>query len=304
VIKESVVTVSVGQLVTDYLDDCRARGLSQATLRAYAWSLETLLKPWCQEEGIETLEQLDQRQLNRLSNHLLSRPGRRPGSTLARQTVVDYLKPIRVWMGWCEAELGMASGGKPKLPRLNRHLIRPLNREEIQAMEDAAASERDKLIIRLLGDVGLRVGELCGLRIQDLVLHDRQWYLQIRGKGGNERRVGVPYLGPRLKRYLRYRPDGSDHLFLTLRANSEGWRDGIHREGVERMIRFVAKAAGIQRRIYPHLLRHSAITNLHGKGMNSFQLGTVVGNHSHLATYTHLEAEDTYNVLRDLLAED
>ena len=52
-------------------------------------------------------------------------------------------------------------------------------------MEHAARTERDKLIIRLLADTGLRVGELLGLRTNDLVEQNRNYYLHVRGKGAH-----------------------------------------------------------------------------------------------------------------------
>lgn len=60
------------------------------------------------------------------------------------------------------------------------------------AFEDVAATERDKLIIRVLADTGARVGELLGLQLNDLVERNRNHYLRVRGKGDKERLVPIP----------------------------------------------------------------------------------------------------------------
>ena len=57
--------------------------------------------------------------------------------------------------------------GKVRLPKLGRPVKHILSREEIERLEDTARSERDKLIIRVFGDTGMRVGELVRLRTDD-----------------------------------------------------------------------------------------------------------------------------------------
>src|SRR5262249_38946146 len=68
-------------------------------------------------------------------------------------------------------------------PRLPKAVLELLSREEIQAMDDAAKTERDKLIIVTLADSGIRVGELVRLRTGCLSSQGRQHYLRVRGKG-------------------------------------------------------------------------------------------------------------------------
>lgn len=76
--------------------------------------------------------------------------------------------------GWAKAQL-------PKLPVRD---VEILSRDEVAKMENTARNERDKLIIRVLADTGVRVAELCGLRTADLLDRDRRWYLRVRGKRG------------------------------------------------------------------------------------------------------------------------
>jgi integrase len=62
-----------------------------------------------------------------------------------------------------------------------------LTREEIRRIEDAADNERDKLIVRVLADTDICVGELRRLGTSDLVAQGRERYVRIRGKGAKER---------------------------------------------------------------------------------------------------------------------
>ncbi len=80
-------------------------------------------------------------------------------------------------------------------------VLEVLSSEEIQALEDAAMTERDKLIVRTLADTGIRVGELAKLRTADLTTQGRQQYLRVRGEGSKERLVPVPRLYARLRHY-------------------------------------------------------------------------------------------------------
>ena len=83
-------------------------------------------------------------------------------------------------------------------------MIEVLSRQEVKRIEDAADSERDKLIVRILADTGLRVGELVKLRQRELLERDRSWYLRVQGKGERERLVPMsPVLARRLLRGAR-----------------------------------------------------------------------------------------------------
>jgi integrase/recombinase XerD len=192
------------------------------------------------------------------------------------------------------------------LPGLPKRLVETLSREEIQRLEDAAASERDKLIVRVLADTGIRVGELVRLRLQDLVDRDRRFFPKVRGKGDRERLVPLaPRLYNRLRRHIGQRPQDidSDRLFLSLRRDYRtSAYEPLTESGVQQMIRDLGERAGIVRRIHPHLFRHSAATRMLRRGMNPLLVANVLG-HASLAmiqsTYAHLTATDAHAALMD-----
>lgn len=296
------------RLVDDFLASCRARGLSPATLnRGYGPPLKRVFLPWCALNGIESVEQLDQRVLDRFTSTLLTE-GAVAGRPLSRFSVHSYARTVSQFLGWAKRE-GETVVAKPQLPRLPRRVIDVLSRDEIDAMEAAAPTERDKLIIRILADTGMRVGELCGLRANAAVRNDRRVYLKVRGKGDQERLVPAPpALLRRIERYERARPDDatSDRLFVSLRRsrNRQG-HDALTESGVLQLVHGAAERAGITKRVHPHLLRHSFVTEALRRGMNPIQLTRIVGHESLRMierVYSHLTPDDGYDALMTMLA--
>ena len=299
--------LAISRLVEDYLADARARGLSPATLsQSYGYPLRSVLVPWCEANGIASLPELDGRALNRLSTELLDTGGKR--GQLSKHSVHTYMRAVNRFLTWAETE-GEAGAAKAQLPKLPRQLVDVLDRDELERMEDAAKTERDKLILRLLADTGIRVGELVNLRTADLMERDRNHFIRVRGKGSRERLVPIPRLYRRLLRYAeRGRPEdtSTDRLFIALRRRPGGDYEALTTSGVDQLIRNLAKTAGIRRRVYPHLLRHSYATWALTRGMNPIQLAQILG-HSSLAmiqnVYSHLSPSDAYEAMVRALAD-
>jgi site-specific recombinase XerD len=251
------------RLMDDYLASCRARGLSARTIDgAYGYPLRRVFLPFCDAEGISDVEQITPRVLDRLSAKLLENDSHR-GRPISKHTVHSYMRAINHFLGWAGRE-GEQVRAKAQLPRLPKQLVEILSREEVQAMEDAAPTERDKIIVRTLADTGIRVGELVALRPGDLHVQGRNQYLKVRGKGPRERLVPLPpALYRRLRRYAdRGRPDdtNSDRLFLALRRSALGTFDALTTSGVSQLLHALAVTAGVKKRVHPHLLRHSFAT--------------------------------------------
>lgn len=301
----------LGALVEDYLASCKARGLSPNTLQnSYGYPLRKVLLPYCEKERITELAGLTSRALDRLAGHLMDVGG--PRGPLSRHSVHAYIRAINHFLAWAKRE-GEPVQARAQLPRLPKSVLEVLSREEIQSMEDIASTERDKLIIRTLADTGIRVGELVKLRTGDLQSQGRQHYLRIRGKGSKERLVPIPRLYPRLRRYAdRGRPKDttSDRLFISLKRRPEsmgGAYEPLTESGVQQLVRNLAATAGIRRRVYPHLLRHSYITWAIRRGMHPVQIRQIVGHESTAMidrVYTHLVPQDAYAAAMKLYAED
>ena len=286
------------RLVSDFEASAQASGLSFRTVEHYSDVLRRVLLGYCEREGIEPAD-LTKRHLERLSAELLQ-AGR------SRQSVKTYVSAINRFLKWCsdEGELGRLRGPEP---RVERRLLDVLDREEINRIEEAAATERDKLIVRVLADTGIRVGELRRLRVTDLVSQGHERYLRVRGKGERDRLVPVtPGLHMRLDRYIRRgRPEGNtDALFVTLDRRPSGDYEPIAESTLQGMLAMLGRKAGLDKRVHPHLFRHSLATNLLRRNVNPVQVRDILG-HTSLAmidrVYSHLVASDAHQALMEAL---
>lgn len=218
--------------------------------------------------------------------------------------MLTYTRSVNVFLRWAhkEGEVGEVKAAQPKV---SKKLVDVLSRDEIDQLEGATRDERDKLIVRLLADTGMRVGELIGLRIGDLTERmsndrERQHYLHVTGKGQRDRLVPLtPKLNRRLQKYIEHsrpRDARSQYVFLAHRRH-DGDYEPLTRFGVHQLITTLTGLAGIKKRVYPHLLRHSYATWALQQGMGPLQLAQILG-HSSLAmifsVYAHLSPQDAH----------
>ena len=183
-------------------------------------------------------------------------------------------------------------------PRMARKLPVFLTVAEIDAMigaidMSAPMADRDRAMIETLYSCGLRVSELCGLRLS--WLHFNEGYLRVVGKGDKERLVPVgPEAIARIEAYLRgvrchlpLKPKSEDMVFLNARGGA------ISRMSVFNLVKELAVAAGIRKSISPHTFRHSFATHLVEGGADLRAVQEMLGHASITTTeiYTHLDRE-------------
>jgi len=182
-----------------------------------------------------------------------------------------------------------------EFPYLGRTLPDVLTIEEIDAMIRAIdpskkESLRNEAIIETLYGSGLRVSELTSLRLSRLFL--REGYIRVEGKGDKERIVPLsPRAAMLIEEYLGERevgpvkPGNEDILFLNRRGAA------ISRVMVFYVVRDLAAAAGIQKTVSPHTLRHSFATHLLEGGANLRAIQEMLGHESIATTeiYVHLD---------------
>jgi integrase/recombinase XerD len=170
-----------------------------------------------------------------------------------------------------------------KPPRVPDDQIQPLSREQVQALLDAVrrghVPERDIAIIKVLVDTGVRVSELCSLRVDDV---DRgAGELVVLGKGNKRRRV---YMGKEARRALwrylemdRRQALADEPLFTAVGGFNAG--AGLTPTGVRQMIKKAGSAASlIGVRASPHTLRHTFAVNFLRGGGNLFELQQLMGH--------------------------
>lgn len=297
--------------VEDYLTSCRARGLAPKTVElGYGWPLRKRFLPWAAREGLGAPADVTVRALERYAAELLASPGRGGSGALSRHSVYTYLRAVNQWSRWAKLEgEDVPDRALAPLPRLPKSLPNVLSRDQIDALETAATTERDRLIVRMLADTGLRVGELVGLRTTDVLKRSRGSFLRVRGKGDRERQVPLmPQLTRRLERYIektRPKDASGDRIFIGLRRGAAtGAYEPLTTSGVEQLVRGLGQRCELTERVHPHLFRHSFVTSALAQGMNPIQLAEIVG-HTSLAmiqqVYSHLSPNDAYDAMAAML---
>lgn len=181
-------------------------------------------------------------------------------------------------------------------PRPGRHLPEVLTIDEIDSLieaidPDSVAAVRNRAIIETLYGCGLRVSELVNLELSRINLDEL--YLVVHGKGNKERMVPMsPTAAAYISDYIHnersdLKIDRGEESYLFL--NSRGHR--LTRQMVFTIIRRLATAAGIERTISPHTLRHSFATHLLEGGANLRAIQQMLGHESIATTeiYIHLD---------------
>jgi site-specific recombinase XerD len=146
---------------------------------------------------------------------------------------------------------------------------------------------RDKAILELFFSTGLRLSELCSLN-RDLDLSKDEF--SIRGKG---EKVRVVFLSPSAKEaireYLKNRKDMDEPLFIQFSRNGSR-SNRLTPRSIERIVKYYAIAAGISKKVTPHVIRHSFATDLLSNGADIRSVQMMLG-HANIATtqiYTHV----------------
>ena len=150
--------------------------------------------------------------------------------------------------------------------------------------------KRDRAILELFYASGLRLSEVCGARLENL--DTEEGFIRVTGKGNKTRIVPVGAqarksieLYVKLERPELIKPKSSSHIFLSVRGGP------LSPERMRSIVKQRALAAGIDSKIYPHLLRHSFATHLLQNGADLRVIQEMLG-HADISTtqiYTHVD---------------
>lgn len=173
-------------------------------------------------------------------------------------------------------------------PKLWQIIPEVLTDEEIERLIDqpdplTEFGARDKAIIEILYASGLRVSEICSLKIHSI----DDAFVRVMGKGSKERIVPIGSKAlAALDYYLLHYRDryAGDYLFMSRQGKP------INRISVWKLIKRYAKAAGIKKNISPHTLRHSFATHLLDHGAELRVIQEMLGHADISSTdrYTHV----------------
>jgi integrase/recombinase XerD len=136
-----------------------------------------------------------------------------------------------------------------------------LTESDVLTLIEYAEYDRDKAIIAILWDIGARIGEIGTLNVKHLSFDEYGAIVNVRGKTGY-RRVRAVWSVEYLKAWLQVHPEGYNPdapLWVTLKSK-EDLLEPLQYAAIRMKLQRIAKKAGINKRIHPHLFRHSRAT--------------------------------------------
>ncbi len=242
--------------------------------------------------------------------HLRTTPGTR-GKLRSERTIQTYARSARAFFHWLvrRGTLEYNPFDRVVFPKVGKPFIQTITAEEFEQLMRACAppnetgalaeraAVRNRAILWLLYDTGIRVSELIHLRLGDV--DRKKGVITVVGKGSKERRIA---LGQNCSRNLFYyldkhRPNaeeladwgsaGEDHVFLS------ETRQPLTKNGMEMLFKRLKTRAGItDKRVSPHIFRHTFAMNYLIKSNDPFSLQELLGHEDLTTVLTYIHMND------------
>jgi site-specific recombinase XerD len=304
--------MTVERAISDYLDDHIGGNHSDKTLEWHRTALGLFRTYLENGRDITLVGEIDAPDITAWFTSLRKTPGAH-GKMRNERTVQTYARSVRAFFHWLVRQQFIVENPFERVafPKVGKPLIKTISDEEFERLLLACAppneegqfaeraAVRNRAILWLFYDSGIRLSELINLRVGDF---DRKHGLiTVKGKGSKERRIalGQNCLRNMLHYLDRYRPDereleewgslGEDHFFLA------ETRKPLTKNGVTLLFMRLKQRAGItDKRISPHIFRHTFAIRYLKLGKDPFSLQELLG-HEDMATvklYMHMNDED------------
>lgn len=262
-----------GKTLSEFFEEIYSGGAARSTVDAYRKDMAYFNKWYVDANGREPRpEDITSIDLREYQGYMQNVQGLKPA------TVNRRLAALEKYIKWAQGK-GYVERlpAFPKAVREQKAPPKALDRVEQNRLlreVERRGKVRDVALIRLMMSCGLRVGEVVAVRLADLDIGERHGSITVRGKGNKYREVPVP---PEARKAVRewieergqkYRD--SEWLFPN--------RNGSHITArfVERVIKNIGKFAGLD--IHPHVLRHTAATNMLRTGADLVTVAQVLGH--------------------------
>ena len=287
-LESSKISRANKKAIVDFHQECFAEGLSIARVERYVFILKQIA-----EILKKDFKRATKKDIIRVMQEIESRD-------YTEWTKLFYKVALKKFYRWLRGtkepppevawiKLTMKNGNH-KLPE------ELLTQDDVKKMVEAAKTLRDKALIAVLYESGCRVGEIASLQIKNVSFDKYGALLIVDGKTGMRRvRIinTVPYLASWLSMHpMRGNPDAPVWI-------SENSTEMIKYRTIVKILKNSAKGAGIQKRVYPHLFRHSRATHL-AKHLTEAQMkqyfGWVQGSDM-ASVYVHLSGRDLDSTL-------
>jgi len=251
-------------------DELEIRNFSKQTVKGYTYSVDKFLKfsknLGLNEEAIKKYVQIN------LGN-------KKPSSVRKDLFAIKFFFEVIL-----KQKLNIPN------PKKNSPLPEILTTEEIRKLIGNTKNTKHKIIIKLLYGAGLRVSEIVSLKKDNLNFEEALIHIKL-AKGGKDRFVKIPEsISKELKEFSNL--EAGKYLFESNRGGR------LTTATIQAILKNAARKAGLKKRVYPHLLRHSFATHLLEAGTDLRIIQKLLG-HSDIKTtqiYTHISQASIKNI--------
>lgn len=298
---------------------CRSRQLREKTMNSYEQTLR-LFERWCWERfQIENVDQITESVVRRYINDLMERgkysfyiddkrkainyPERRRDfrNPISITTINNYIRNLRVFFNWLDRDYLLPKNPMKKIRQLksNRKAKEYISDEDFKKLiglldKSYFSEHRDFVMIILMIDTGMRLGECSLLLVEDVNLAKKQVFLRAENTKGRKDRI--VFFSPKtetiLRRWLQFkdRYAESDYLFPVKYSGA-----AIGVSNFETNFKKYLKRAALNESISPHCLRNNFAKRCLMNGMDIFTLSKILGHSSVRVTeeaYLDLNSDD------------
>ena len=280
----------------DFTLDCQSRKFSPSTLRYYRTQLPPFFAS-CADQGIDQVHQVTAAIVRRYLVQLQARG-------LKDTSVHAAARAIRRFLRFCAGEGYIEQAPKFAMPKLAKRIHPALTVEQAQRLVTACRTGRDRALVLVALDTGLRAAELAALTVGDI--DTERGTIHVRGgKGAKDRVVHIGATTRRaLNRHLASRRNARPNAPMWLNQRTGA---GLTRWGIRELCDRLSKATSIT--VTPHTLRRTAATLALQAGLPLPMVQQMLGHESLSTTEKYLaltdeerrQAHERYGVVDNLL---
>lgn len=288
------------KLLEEFQASLQREDVSPATVQSYISDIKLFIK-WLEESsGMEFKpDLLNDFEIMQYRTHLVAIKRYKPSTVNRKLSAIEKFCRFLIANGLIDKN--PAEGIKQIKDETKKSPPKSLSEQEINRLRRIVhrlGKKKDIAILELLLNSGIRVSELCNLKVSDIDISERKGSIKVLGKGIKFREVPLNMDARKyIKEYLDSRPKGStDYLFLSQKTGTK-----LTRTAVFEIIKKYGELAGIK--ISPHILRHSFATiSLRKKKVDIRMLQDILGHKSldTTARYTKPTMEDKQKAIEYL----
>lgn len=283
-------------VLKEYEYHCQARNFTKKTMKNKRQEYKQLLEFLQKRRGITELESITTHDLD-----AYVRTKRQKG--LKAQSIVSMAKQVKAFFSWCVKEEYLTENPMTKvtLPKLPKVLLTGLTTKEVVSMMESFNNKeylelRNKAVIAMMSDCGLRAMEIAGLKEHDV----RETDIKVFGKGNKER---IVFISPALKKiliryerikkqYFKDRIQYNDNYFLAYQGKA------MSTVAVYNLVIEASERVGIKgKRVSPHMFRHYFAVQSIMAGIDVYSLSRLLGHSDVSTTQRYLESIDNDQLL-------